>query len=78
MRRMFADAVISVEHNENMVVIKTLPGSAQAVASTIDNSELDGVLGTVAGDDTILVVLRSQRHLPEVLDWFKELLTGGR
>lgn len=78
MQRMFADAVISVEHNENMVVIKTLPGSAQAVASTIDNSELDGVLGTVAGDDTILVVLRSQKHLPEVLDWFNELLAGGR
>ena len=62
MRRMFADAVISVEHNENMVVIKTLPGSAQAVASTIDNS-VDGVLGTVAGDDTILVVLVAE-HLP--------------
>ncbi|NLU50502.1 MAG: arginine repressor [Syntrophomonadaceae bacterium] len=74
MKRLFADAVVSVEHNEYMIVIKTLPGTAHAVASTIDNSELEGILGTVAGDDTILVVLKAWKYLPEVFNQFSELI----
>jgi transcriptional regulator of arginine metabolism len=40
----------------NLVVLKTPPGAAQMVAAAIDGSDLDGVLGTVAGDDTVLVI----------------------
>ncbi|MDH7498109.1 MAG: arginine repressor [Syntrophomonadaceae bacterium] len=74
MRRLFNDAVISIEHNESMVVIKTLPGTAHAVASTIDAADLEGVLGTVAGDDTILVVLRAQSHLADTVARFRGLI----
>ncbi|HEV3474775.1 MAG TPA: arginine repressor [Actinomycetota bacterium] len=48
----------SVDASGNVVVIKTLPGTANAVASGVDRSELEDVLGTVAGDDTIMVVVR--------------------
>jgi transcriptional regulator of arginine metabolism len=48
----------SVEASGNLLVIKTLPGTANAVASGLDRSGLDDVLGTVAGDDTIVVVVR--------------------
>ena len=48
----------SVEASANLLVIRTLPGTANAVASGLDRSEIDDVLGTVAGDDTIMVVLR--------------------
>lgn len=57
-KRLFRDSVIYVDHSENLVVIKTIPGAAQAVASLIDAAGWDSVLGTVAGDDTIFVVVK--------------------
>lgn len=46
----------SVQASGNLVVVKTPPGAAQVVAAAIDGADLEGVLGTVAGDDTILIV----------------------
>lgn len=56
LRRVLGDWVADVAHSGNLVVVRTPPGSAHVVASALDRSGLDGVLGTVAGDDTILVV----------------------
>jgi transcriptional regulator of arginine metabolism len=50
--------VVSVESSANVVVVKTLPGAAQAVAEGMDRAGLDDVLGTVAGDDTIFLAIR--------------------
>ena len=50
------DSITSVEYSQNNVVIKTYPGLAQAVASAIDAMNMHQVLGSVAGDDTILAV----------------------
>ena len=58
MRRLFKDSVISIDYSENIVVIKTLPGAAQSIASLIDTAELENILGTVAGDDTIFIVVK--------------------
>ena len=54
------DSIISVEYAQNLVVIKTYPGLANAVASGIDNLSIAEVLGCVAGDDTILVAARNE------------------
>lgn len=56
LRRVLSDWVVEVGHSGNMVVLRTPPGSAHVVASAIDRATLPGVLGTVAGDDTLLVV----------------------
>jgi transcriptional regulator of arginine metabolism len=56
LKRVFGDWVLEVAHSDNLVVIKTPPGSAHVVGSAIDRAGLPGVIGTVAGDDTILVV----------------------
>ena len=48
--------VVGVAPSYNLVLLRTPPGSAHVVASALDRSGLEGVLGTVAGDDTILVV----------------------
>ena len=48
---------VRVDASRNLVVLRTIPGTANAVASGIDQAEMPGVLGTVAGDDTILMVL---------------------
>lgn len=56
LRRVLSDWVAEVNHSHNLIVVKTPPGSAHVVASALDRSGLDGVLGTVAGDDSILIV----------------------
>ncbi len=56
LRRVLGDWVVEVAHSANLVVVRTPPGSAHVVASAVDRSGLDGVLGTVAGDDTVIVV----------------------
>jgi len=56
LRRVLSDWVANVDHSHNLVVVKTPPGSAHVVASALDRSGLEGVLGTVAGDDSIMIV----------------------
>lgn len=56
LRRVLADWVVEVVHSANLVVLRTPPGSAHVVGSALDRAGLDGVIGTVAGDDTVLVV----------------------
>jgi transcriptional regulator of arginine metabolism len=57
LRRVFSDWVVEVGHSGNLVVLRTPPGSAHVVASALDRSGLPGVLGTVAGDDTLRIVV---------------------
>jgi transcriptional regulator of arginine metabolism len=57
LRRVLGDWVVDVDHSHNLVVLRTPPGSAHVVASAIDRAGLPAILGTVAGDDTILVVV---------------------
>jgi transcriptional regulator of arginine metabolism len=56
LRRVFGDWVVEVSHSLNLVVLRTPPGSAHVVGSALDRAGLAGVLGTVAGDDTLIVV----------------------
>jgi transcriptional regulator of arginine metabolism len=56
LRRVLADWVVEIARSGNLVVLRTPPGSAHVVASALDRAGLPGVLGTVAGDDTLLVV----------------------
>ena len=56
LRRIFSEWVVGVDSSSNIVVLRTLVGSAHVVASAIDRSGLEEVLGTVAGDDTLMVV----------------------
>jgi transcriptional regulator of arginine metabolism len=56
LRRVLADWVVEIARSGDLVVLRTPPGSAHVVASALDRAGLPGVLGTVAGDDTLLVV----------------------
>lgn len=57
LRRVFGDWVVEVSSSGNLVVLGTPPGSAHVVASALDRAGLTDVIGTVAGDDTLLVVV---------------------
>ncbi|HUQ38579.1 MAG TPA: arginine repressor [Acidimicrobiales bacterium] len=56
LRRVMGDWVVEVTWSLNLVVLRTPPGSAHVVGSALDRSGLSGILGTVAGDDTLMVV----------------------
>ena len=56
LRRVMTEWVADVSHSSNLVVLRTPPGCAHVVASAIDRSGFPGILGTVAGDDTLLCV----------------------
>jgi len=73
LRRVFGEWVLDAEASGNLIVLRTPPGSAHVVASAIDRSGLDTVLGSVAGDDTIMVVVAAGISAPDVATSFKEL-----
>ena len=56
LKRVLGDWAVEVGHSANLVVIRTPPGSAHVVGSALDRSGMDGIVGTIAGDDTVLVV----------------------
>jgi transcriptional regulator of arginine metabolism len=56
LRRVLGEWLVEVDHSSNLVVLRTPPGSAHVVGSALDRSGFEGIVGTVAGDDTVLVV----------------------
>ncbi|WP_306319178.1 MULTISPECIES: arginine repressor [unclassified Streptomyces] len=58
MRRLAGELLISAEASANLVVLRTPPGAAQFLASAIDQAELHVILGTIAGDDTVMLISR--------------------
>jgi transcriptional regulator of arginine metabolism len=60
LHRVLGEWVVEIAHSGNLVVLRTPPGSAHVVASALDRTGLPGVIGTVAGDDTLLVVVTEE------------------
>ncbi|QXC63443.1 arginine repressor [Aquihabitans sp. G128] len=73
LRRVFGDWVVEVAHSANLVVLRTPPGTANVVGSALDRSGLAEILGTVAGDDTLMVVVAEGHSGAEVADHLREL-----
>ena len=71
------ELILSVEASGNLAVVRTPPGGAQFLASALDHSGISSIIGTIAGDDTVLVVSRKASGGGELA---KELLTyrGGK
>ncbi|MCY3538778.1 MAG: arginine repressor [Acidimicrobiia bacterium] len=68
--------LISIQTSGNLVVAMTPPGAAQVVAAAVDRAELEGILGTVAGDDTVLVVASEETGGSEVEQLLKKIGEG--
>ena len=71
---LFGDSVVSVEAAQNIIVIKCLTGMAQAVCAAMDTLNFSGVVGTLAGEDTILVVCKTNELADERQEEFKKLI----
>ena len=72
--RMFKDSVLSVNFAGNIVVLKTLSGSANVAGEAIDSMHLPEVLGTMAGDNTVFAVVRNETDAAETVKRFQEML----
>ena len=72
--RVFSDSVISMDFARNLIVIRTIVAGAQAAASAIDSMNWPEIIGCIAGDDTILVVVREDSMVPDVLKRFSKLM----
>ncbi|HEX5945159.1 MAG TPA: arginine repressor [Acidimicrobiales bacterium] len=73
LRRVFSEWVVEVAQSANLVVLRTPPGSAHVVASALDRSGLPDVLGTVAGDDTLVVIVAEGTSGAAMADVLAEL-----
>ena len=71
LERLVRNSVISVQWGGNLVVLHTLPGTAQGVAFAIDSMKWIGIMGTVAGDDTIFVAIERPEMAEELSSYFR-------
>lgn len=72
--RIFINSVVSVQSANNIIVIKTLPGSASGAGEAIDNMRWPEILGTLSGDNTLMVVIRSEKETQDVIARFRKML----
>ena len=78
LRRILGEWVVEVGSSHNLVVLRTPPGCAHVVGSALDRSALEGILGTVAGDDTVLVVVAEDQPGATMADRLETLAGLGR
>ncbi|MFC5651548.1 transcriptional regulator AhrC/ArgR [Paenibacillus solisilvae] len=68
LKRTLTDHFVHIDYTDNLVVMKCLPGTANAIGAMIDNMEWTEVMGTICGDDTILIICRTKIQSAEVVD----------
>ena len=72
----FRECVVGVDYAQNIIVIRTLPGLASAAGSAIDAMSMNPVVGTLAGDDTVMVVMRDNNAAAAFYGEIKNLTNG--
>lgn len=72
--KIFAETFVSSDYANNIVIVKTLPGMAHAAASAIDSMGWPEIVGTVAGDDTIMIVCRAEKIAEEIAEKFGKMV----
>ncbi len=69
----FSESFVSSDYANNIVILKTLPGMAQACASTIDSLKWPEIVGTIAGDDTVMIICRAEKIAEELVNRFNKM-----
>ncbi len=72
--RVLSEAFVSMEQAENLLVIKTASGMAMAAAAALDSLKLKGVVGCIAGDDTIMCAIRTKNEVSDVIKNLNRLI----
>ena len=74
LRTIFRESVLTVDNAQNIVVIKTLPGLANAAGSAVDGMDVPYLVGSLAGDDTALLIMRDTESAVDFTEEIKEML----
>ena len=65
--RIFGDSVVGINTSANLVIVKTLSGSANAAAEAVDSMHWNDIVGTMAGDNTIFIAARDEKAVPDIV-----------
>lgn len=71
----FRECITNIDYAQNIIVVKTMPGLASAAASAIDGMNMSVVIGTLAGDDTVMIVMRDNNAAAAFCGEIKNLLS---
>ncbi|PLT29143.1 transcriptional regulator AhrC/ArgR [Peribacillus deserti] len=74
LKRNLMDAFIRIDSASHLLVMKTLPGNAQAIGALIDNLDWEEIMGTICGDDTCLIICRTPEDTETIRDRFLDML----
>ena len=74
LKRALMDAFVSIDSTSHLLVMKTLPGNAHAIGALIDKLDWNEILGTICGDDTILIICRQPEDAEVVTQRFLDML----
>ena len=75
-RRILRDGLISMDQAENILVLRTVPGMAMAVAASVDAMNWKQVAGSIAGDDNVFCAVRRKEDVADVIDQIREITRG--
>lgn len=72
--RIFSDSVISITPSANLIILKTLAGSANAAAEAVDSMHWNEIVGSIAGDNTIFLAAKDEKAVPELVKRLSQML----
>ena len=72
--RVINDGIVKIDIAENILVIKTVSGMVMAVAAAVDAMNIKEILGCIAGDDTIMCVIKTKENAPEVKNYLEKMI----
>ncbi|MCU6795944.1 MULTISPECIES: transcriptional regulator AhrC/ArgR [Paenibacillus] len=75
LKRALNDHFVHIDYTDNLVVLKSLPGTANAIGSLIDSLEWPEIMGTICGDDTILMICRGKEQSSKVVNQILSMLS---
>lgn len=74
LKRLIMDAFVKIDHTGHFIILKTLPGNAQAAGVLIDNLDWEEIMGTICGDDTCLIICRTETDTNTIKNRFLDML----
>jgi transcriptional regulator of arginine metabolism len=75
LKRALSDHFVHIDYTENLVVLKCLPGTANTISALLDSLEWNEIMGTISGDDTILIICRTKEQSSSFVDQIMSLLS---
>ena len=78
LNNVFRECVIKLDYAQNIVVLKTVPGTASGACLAVDSMDTAAVVGTIAGDDTAMIVMRSEEYAREFCEDLRGIVNHAR